>query len=221
MLSTPAWRSLNPVARSVYVQLASRYAGVNNGCIPYSVREGADELSVGKSTIQRALNDLVERGFIVAAKRGAFSLKLKYATEWRLTEFGCDVTQQAATKDFARWKPEIQNTVPVVGLTVPVVGPHGTCGGTDVAKIARNSTCGGTVAAPKSNSRYLWWDTYSLPGCSEPASTSPRPTPSPQLIEHERQDEARAPRPQRRASERAAMAGRSVTANRRPRERWR
>ena len=116
MLNTPAWRSLSPVARSLYVQLAARYAGANNGRIHYSVREGADELHAGKTTIQRALGELEDRAFIVAMKRGAFSLKLKHATEWRLTEFYCDVTQRAATKDFMRWEPaKIQKSVPVTG----------------------------------------------------------------------------------------------------------
>ncbi len=50
-----------------------------------------------------------DRGFVVQTKRGAFSLKARHATEWRLTEFGDDVTDALATKDFARW--EKQNTV--------------------------------------------------------------------------------------------------------------
>ncbi len=36
-------------------------------------------------------------------------MKARHATEWRLTEFGDDVTDALATKDFARW--EKQNTV--------------------------------------------------------------------------------------------------------------
>ena len=59
-------RRLSTEARALYVQLAMRYIGVNNGRISYSVREGADGvLHVGKSTTNRALADLVDRGFIV------------------------------------------------------------------------------------------------------------------------------------------------------------
>jgi DNA-binding GntR family transcriptional regulator len=69
----------------------------------------AEALNVGKMTAARALRSLQEHGFIVEAKRGAFSLKLRHASEWRLTEFGCDVTGALATKEFARWQK--QNTV--------------------------------------------------------------------------------------------------------------
>lgn len=111
MMHTQAWQSLSTVARSAYIELAMRYAGPgsNNGRLPYSLREMAKELNVSKMTARRALRMLQERGFIVETKRGAFSLKERHATEWRLTEFGCDVTDALATKDFARWRK--QNTV--------------------------------------------------------------------------------------------------------------
>jgi DNA-binding transcriptional MocR family regulator len=111
MMRTEAWRSLNTVARCAYVELAARYAGPgsNNGRLPYSLREMAEALNVSKMTAQRALVMLQERGFIVETKRGAFSLKERHATEYRLTEFGCDVTGALSTKDFARWRK--QNTI--------------------------------------------------------------------------------------------------------------
>src|SRR5215469_837939 len=42
--------------------------------------------------------------FIVPITKGAFSLKKRHATEWRLTAFPCDVTGAWATKDFMRWQ---------------------------------------------------------------------------------------------------------------------
>ena len=45
---------------------------------------------------------LQERGFIVAMTKGRFKLK-RQATEWRLTEFRCDVTGQSASRDFETW----------------------------------------------------------------------------------------------------------------------
>jgi hypothetical protein len=108
MLMTPAWRSLNAIARAIYIEMASRYAGPdsNNGRIHYSVREAAAALHIGKSTASRGFRDLEERGFIVVMQKGAFSRKIRHATEWRLTEFLCDVTNQPPTMDFARWSPE-------------------------------------------------------------------------------------------------------------------
>jgi hypothetical protein len=133
LLKSPAWQELSANARSIYIEISRRYAGdgSNNGNIPYSVREAAASLRIGKSTAGRAIEELQKNGFIVMAKPGAFSLKTRHATEWRLTEFPCDVTGQSATKDFMRWSLQKQNSVPLAGLTVPVVGPNGTCGGTE------------------------------------------------------------------------------------------
>jgi hypothetical protein len=108
MLNTAAWRDLNAVARAIYIEIAKRYAGVgsNNGRIPYSVREAGSELKIGTATASRALAALVDHGFIVPVTKGAFSRKARHATEWRLTEFPCDVTNTPiATKDFMRWQP--------------------------------------------------------------------------------------------------------------------
>jgi DNA-binding transcriptional MocR family regulator len=103
----PAWHDLNAVARAIYCEMARRYAGAgsNNGRIPYSVREAAAELKISRATASRALATLTDHGFIVPTVKGAFSLKKRHATEWRLTEFPCDITHAFASKDFMRWAP--------------------------------------------------------------------------------------------------------------------
>ena len=109
MLASEAWRSLDPVARSLYVEIARRYRGPNsnNGKLPYSVREAAAALSVGRSTAGRAFNLLIERGFIRVSKRSGISMKGLVATEWLQTEFPDDTQTgnqiQIASKDFMRW----------------------------------------------------------------------------------------------------------------------
>jgi hypothetical protein len=107
MTNSPAWHDLNAVARAIYIEIAKRYAGVgsNNGRIPYSVREAAAELKIGTATASRALGALVDHGFIVPVTKGAFFRKVRHATEWRLTEFPCDVTNELPTKDYMRWQP--------------------------------------------------------------------------------------------------------------------
>ena len=120
MMATPAWKSLNGNQRAIYVEIAARYDGSNNGRIPYSVREAAQALHIGKATAARDLIVLEERGFIVVMVRGAFNVKLKLATEWRLTEFNCDVTGALPTKEFAKWSPKHSEH----GLTTH---RHGTC----------------------------------------------------------------------------------------------
>lgn len=106
LTDTEAWRDLDCVARCVYLQLARRYGGPdsNNGRIPYSLAEIADDLGVSKQTAMRALDKLQDHGFVEMVKQGAFRLKHRHATEWRLTEFRCDVTGKLATKEFARWR---------------------------------------------------------------------------------------------------------------------
>lgn len=107
MMDSPAWKDLDARARAVYVELARRYAGPGstNGRIVYSVRQAADDLRISKSAAANALRSLQEHGFIFAMQRGAFTRKNRHATEWRLTEFDCDVTKELNSKDFMRWQP--------------------------------------------------------------------------------------------------------------------
>ncbi len=127
------------------------------------VREAANSLHIGKSTAADALEVLQQRGFVVPITKGAFSRKVRHATEWRLTEFPCDVTHALPSKEFARWSPEIQNTVRLQTSTVPETGPIGTCSRTEAHEKAPDGTCSRTVE-PQNPIRYLWPDTNSLPG---------------------------------------------------------
>lgn len=68
------------------------------------MRELAANLSCSKATASRALAGLEEHGFIVQMKKGAFNYKVRHSSEWRLTEYPCDVTGGLPTKEFARWK---------------------------------------------------------------------------------------------------------------------
>ena len=130
MLKSQAWKSLDAVARALYVEISARYGGPgsNNGRIPYSVREGATALGIGKTKSAEALQALQDRGFIVATTSGGFNRKDRHATEWRLTEFACDATNTVPTRTYESWRPrpEIQNSVPTGGLTVPRGVPFGT-----------------------------------------------------------------------------------------------
>ena len=129
MTEQAAWRDLDCVARCAYLELARRYAGPgsNNGRIPYSLREMSNALKISKATAMRALNRLQDHGFIVLTKRGFFSVKIRHATEWRLTEFMCDVTGALATKDFVRW-PKVQK---------PVSGEHPTGSRDETERVSR------------------------------------------------------------------------------------
>jgi predicted transcriptional regulator len=107
MMGSAAWRSLLPVERAIQIELMSRWVGPgsNNGSIPFSVREAAEAVNVSKDTAARALQILVEKGFLSRTSRGAFSRKGRHATEWLVTLWDDDRTNRQATKDFARWEP--------------------------------------------------------------------------------------------------------------------
>jgi DNA-binding MarR family transcriptional regulator len=100
-----AWQALTPVERNAYIEVKWRYDGTNNGRIGLGARELAAELGMGKSTASDALNSLQKYGFICVSKPSAFHIKNRTATEWRLTEYGCDVTGDLPSKEFMRWQP--------------------------------------------------------------------------------------------------------------------
>jgi hypothetical protein len=102
MMQSHGWRSLDTNARAIYVELAMLYHGNNNGRIGLSARQAAVAIHVSKDTAARAMSRLQDRGFIVAMTKGRFDLK-RHATEWRLTEFKCDLTGQPASRDFETW----------------------------------------------------------------------------------------------------------------------
>jgi hypothetical protein len=105
LLESAAWRSLSAQARTLYIHLALRYNGRNNGALALSVRDAATECRLAKDTAARAFSELVERGFIELAQAGAFTFKTRHAAEWRLTALPCDRTGAPASKVFMRWRP--------------------------------------------------------------------------------------------------------------------
>jgi hypothetical protein len=106
---TPAWRSLSPVARCLYVELKLLYVGNNNGKLFMSVRMAAELINVSKTTAALAFKDLVDRGFIRLAKPSTFNMKATArrgdAACWLLTEYPEGDKSGAGSLDFMRWRP--------------------------------------------------------------------------------------------------------------------
>ena len=105
LLESPAWRSTNPAARAVYLEVARLYNGRNNGLLALSVRDAADRCRINKDTAGRALEALRTIGFIECVTPGGFSRKMRHASEWRLTVETCDRTGALPSKAFMRWRP--------------------------------------------------------------------------------------------------------------------
>jgi hypothetical protein len=179
MTNAPAWHDMGALERAIYSEIAKRYDGSNNGRIGYSIRTAAGEFRVGLATVHRAFQSLVGHGFLVAMQKGGFSLKRRHATEWRLTEFPCDVTHNIASKDFMRWQPapKIQNTVSVAERKVSVAETVGICSGTVNAENGPDGICSGNKTANFSISRYPQRNTCKLPGGGEPVGKPRREAP--------------------------------------------
>jgi hypothetical protein len=124
LLTSSAWLSLSCQSRSLLIEIARLYDGTNNGRIALSVRVAAQRCRIAKDTASRAFQELEDRAFIECVKRGAYSLKTRHASEWRITWRRCDVTGQLPTNPFKWWGREKQNTVPNYSATVPPNGPY-------------------------------------------------------------------------------------------------
>ena len=55
LLESEAWRWLEPMSQSVYIELRRRFNGSNNGRISLSLSEAAHILKASKSSISTAL----------------------------------------------------------------------------------------------------------------------------------------------------------------------
>jgi hypothetical protein len=124
MLNSVAWLSLSPAARAVYIEIRRVYVGSNNGRLGLSVRRAAERCRIAKDTATRAFDELSKKGFIECMAKGAFSLKSRHASEWRLTDKKCDVTGRLGdSTPFMKWHLRNQNPVPTDAATVTNGGP--------------------------------------------------------------------------------------------------
>jgi len=105
-MNSAAFKALKPVERCALIEVYKRYDGKNNGSIHVSNRELGDELHVSKTTAGRAMKRLVQIGFLEITVQGSFSQKTNQATEYRLTELKCDLTQNLSKKTFMSWRTE-------------------------------------------------------------------------------------------------------------------
>lgn len=103
LLDCPAWRALTAQERTVYVHLAKRYNGSNNGWLAFSVRDAAEECSISKNTAARAFLRLEELGFVDCVTPGGFSRKTPHAAEWRLTAYPCNRALLPGSMRFMKW----------------------------------------------------------------------------------------------------------------------
>jgi predicted ArsR family transcriptional regulator len=92
--------------------------------LPFSVREAATALRIGRSTACRAFEELQQKGFVRIGKASGFNLKGRVSTEWLLTEFPDDREAHALpTKDFMKWSLAKSFHSPTSGPVSPTSEP--------------------------------------------------------------------------------------------------
>lgn len=113
LLTSNAYRSLSPNARSLLVELAMLYNGDNNGSLYLGVRDAAHRLGVADLTAaSRAFDDLKALGFLQMTQDAHFSIKAGEGSRarcWRLT-WQPGPGRKIATWDFIEREPEPKTT---------------------------------------------------------------------------------------------------------------
>jgi len=106
VLDCAAYVSLSASARAALIEVIRGYNGSNNGNIVLSVRTLAKRLACNKETACHALQELTDKGFIEPRIKGAFSVKFKRATQWRLNDRRCDATGARQSQAFLEWQDQ-------------------------------------------------------------------------------------------------------------------
>jgi hypothetical protein len=120
VLNCPGYLSLSLAARAALIEVNNAYNGSNNGKIVLSERQFAGRMGCDRQTVRKALHELIEKGFIEPRIKGAFSVKFRRATEWRLNDRRCDVTGEPMSQAFLKWSsPEPERRVPNETETSP------------------------------------------------------------------------------------------------------
>jgi len=101
LTKSTAFRHLSGNALKVFIELRSRFNGANNGRLSLSFQDAADLLGMSKSSVKRAFDELVEKGFLKKRRDGQWYGRL--AAEYILTteKHGGHL----ATHDWKRWTP--------------------------------------------------------------------------------------------------------------------
>lgn len=104
VIDSLAWIALGGTATKLLLYLARLYNGSNNGELFLGERAAADAIGVRRGAAAAAFDELEAHGFICANRRGAFQVKVKLATSWRLTFHPTNTA--AATHDYRAWAPD-------------------------------------------------------------------------------------------------------------------
>lgn len=106
-LTTPAWRTLDPDARALLIELRALYRPSQGNVVFLSVREGMERVGIGQRRVQAAFAALIERRWIAIETPGGFTQKTRHATSYRLLNEASAAPGAVAPKPYMRWLPDI------------------------------------------------------------------------------------------------------------------
>jgi hypothetical protein len=109
LLKSPAWRSLSGPAIKVFLELAARFNGGNNGRLLLPYEDAKRNLGLGKTTVMRAFRELERKGFVLRVKPGNWYFR--QAHEWAITIKPLQ-DEISARNTWRYWSPEKQDVGP-------------------------------------------------------------------------------------------------------------
>lgn len=101
-----AWKTLEPDARALLVELRALYQPSQGNIVYLSIREAGRRLTIGQRRVQRAFDALLARGWIAVHEPGGFIRKTRHATAYRLENEPGASPGAKAPKPYMRWLPE-------------------------------------------------------------------------------------------------------------------
>ena len=87
MIESGAWQDLSCYSRTVYLEIARKHNGYNNGDLSYTFQEASKIMH--RSTYGKALNELVSHGFIDIVRSGGLNKQCNiFALSYRWKKYG-------------------------------------------------------------------------------------------------------------------------------------
>ena len=102
LLESPAWQSLKPIDKALFVEMMHRCRPSFNGYFGFGVRDGASALHCKPDTVSNSMGRLQERMLIELMRESNW--QANKAREWRLTTM--PYQSVPATNDWKQWKPD-------------------------------------------------------------------------------------------------------------------
>lgn len=110
LLTSPAYRSLSPNARSLLIELAMMENSKNNGELFLSVRDAADRMGIADHhAVTKAFDELEGMGFIACTKDAHFAVKAGSGSRarcWRITWQSTPSLRLAPTHEYQTRRAE-------------------------------------------------------------------------------------------------------------------